>query len=254
MNSSEFEKAADFEKALGAEPRETAARLERANELAGERGESTDPERRAAVEEALAFEQRLEDALRVPVDEEALVESLLAAPQTARRRFEPPHWLALAASVFILAGVSGLLWVSIQPAGSPSVADFVASHYEHDGADVLARAGEGTSSEEVQAVLTRLGAQASEALAGQVQFIKFCPTPDSQGAHMVLATEDGPATVIFMPAVQVDEPLLLRFDGVNAQVVGLERGAAAIIGASDSATKDLMTRLQEGMKPLAADA
>ncbi|MEE4172708.1 MAG: DUF3379 family protein [Xanthomonadales bacterium] len=240
MNSSEFEKA------LGAEPRETAARLEREA--------SPDPARRAAVDEALAFEQRLENALRVPVDEEALVESLLAAPKQAHRRFGPPHWLALAASVFILAGVSGLLWVSVQPAGSPSVADYVANHYEHDGAAVLARAGEGTTRDEVQAILTRLGAQASETLVSQIRFIKFCPTPDSRGAHMVLATQDGPATVIFMPAVQVDEPLLLRFDGVSAQVVGLERGAAAIIGASDSAAEDLMTRLQEGVKPLAADA
>ena len=206
------------------------------------------------MDKALAFEDRLEGALRVPVDEEALMETLLATPGKARRRFEPPHWLALAASVFILAGVSGLIWVSVQPGGTPNVADYVASHYGHDGAAVLARADEGATSEDVRAVLARLGAQASEALAGQVQFIKFCPTPDSQGAHMILATKDGPATVIFMPAVQVDAPLLLEFDGVNARVVALDKGAAAIIGASDAAADELRTQLQGGMKPLSADA
>ncbi len=240
MNSSELEKN------LGAEPRETAARLEREGGL--------DPEQRAAVDEALAFEDRLERALRVPVDEDALVKSLLAAPKTAQRRFEPPHWLAMAASLFILVGVSGLVWVALQPGGTPSVADYVAQHYAHDGEAVLARADEGATAQDVEAVLARLGAQASNALAGQVQFIKFCPTPDSQGAHMILATEDGPATVIFMPAVQVDEPLLLEFDGVNAKVVGLDSGAAAIIGASDRVADDLRAQLQAGMKPLDVDA
>jgi hypothetical protein len=240
MNSSEFEKN------LGAEPRETAARLEREGAL--------DPGQRAAVDDALAFEDRLEQALRVPVDEAALVDSLLAAPRKAKRRFEMPQWLALAASLFILAGVSGLVWVAIQPTGTPSVADFVAQHYAHDGEAVLARADEGATAVEVEAVLARLGAQASDALAGQVQFIKFCPTPDSQGAHMILATEAGPATVIFMPAVQVEEPLLLQFDGVSATVVALDRGAAAIIGASDSAADELRAQLQAGMKPLDLDA
>ncbi len=238
--------SSEFEKNLGAEPRETAARLEREGAL--------EPEQRAAVDEALAFEDRLERALRVSVDEEALVNSLLAVPEKAKRRFEPPHWLALAASVFILVGVSGLLWVSLQPGGTPTVADYVASHYEHDGAAVLARADEGASFDDVQAVLTRLGAQASESLAGQVQFIKFCPTPDSQGAHMILATEEGPATVIFMPAVQVDEPILLQLDGVSARVVALDRGAAAIIGASDNAADELRAQLQAGMTPLDVDA
>jgi hypothetical protein len=206
------------------------------------------------VDAALAFEDRLEAALRVPVDEDALMDSLLSAPARARRRFEPPQWLALAASVFILAGVSGLLWVTLQPGGTPSVADYVAGHYAHDGETVLARAGEGATTEDVQAVLTRLGARASASLSDKVQFIKFCPTPDSQGAHMILATEDGPATVIFMPAVQVETPLLLRLDGVEARVVGLDSGAAAIIGVGGQAAESLRTQLQAGMKPLEVDA
>lgn len=238
--------SSEFEKNLGAEPRQTAARLESEGPLS--------PEQRAAVDEALAFEDRLEDALRVPADEQALLDTLLSTPGKARRRFEPPTWLALAASVFILVGVSGLLWVSVGPRGTPSVADYVASHYAHDGAAVLARADGGTTAGDVQTVLARLGVQASEDLTGQVQFIKFCPTPDSQGAHMILATQDGPATVIFMPAVQVDEPMLLRLDGVHAQVVSLERGAAAIIGVSDSTANHLGEKLQSDMKPLAADA
>jgi hypothetical protein len=240
MNSSEFEKT------LGAEPRKTAERLELEGTL--------DTGQRAAVDEALAFEDRLEDALRIPVDEAALVESLLETPSRAKRRFEPPHWLALAASIFIVVGVSGLLWVAVRPGGPPNVADYVAEHYAHDGTAVLARAGEGATPEDVQAVLTRLGARANATLSGQVQFIKFCPTPDSQGAHMILATEDGPATVIFMPAVEVNEPMLLRLDGVNAQVVGLDKGAAAIIGVGDHTAEVLRTQLQAGMKSLEADA
>jgi hypothetical protein len=52
----------------------------------------------------------------------------------------------------------------------------------------------------------------------------------------------------------VDEPLLIQLDGVSAKVVALDRGAAAIIGASDNAADELRAQLQAGMTALDVDA
>lgn len=229
----------EFEERLGAEPRETAETVE----------PGKDPVQDQAVAEALDFEERLEGALRVPVDEASLIDGLTALP---RQRKSPPAWLALAASVLLVVGVGSIVWLNRGPSGD--VSEYVRDHYGHDGAAVLARADGPFDSGEVQRVLASLGMSASPDLAAQVRYIKFCPTPDSQGAHMVLQTAEGKATVIFMPAVTVKEPLLLRVDGVDARVVGLTRGAAAIIGADADAAKALQASLETGMRPLAVDA
>jgi len=228
----------DFEKQLGAEPRETAATL-------AARGDS-DAEQAAAAKKALAFENQLEAALAVPVDEPALLASILETPASAKRTL-PPRWLAIAASLLLVVGVSStFFWQNRAP---QPVADFVQSHYQHDGAEVLAKIGQEQSPAEVQAVLASLGVQADKALRKDILYIKFCPTPDSRGAHMVLATEAGPATVIFMPAVRVDKPMVLSFDQTTAEVVGLEQGAAAIIGADPSVRGHLEATLRKGLRP-----
>lgn len=238
----------EFDQRLGAEPRETAAALRAAQA----RGESLDPAQVRAVEEAVAFEDQLEKALRLPVDEEALVASALEATKRKRGPSTPPTWLAMAASLALLAGIAGLTWYANRPVTS-DVAEYVENHYRHDGARVLERMSEGTTPQQVESILASLGARPSEALTRQVRFIKFCPTPDGKGAHMVLATPDGPATVIFMPAVTVEEPLLLSFDGVEAQVIGLTTGSAAIIGAEGEAAGALRASLERGVLPLGTD-
>jgi len=235
MNSSEFKER------LGAEPRRVAAEVR-----AGE----TDPERLQATAEAEAFEDRLEGALRAPVNEAALLDEVLAIPNRIQRR-GPPAWLAVAASLVLVVGVAGVAWWQSRPA--PPLAEYVRSHFDHDGADVLARAASAVDPAEVEAVLASLGTAASPELVKRVQYIKFCPTPDSRGAHMVLSTESGPATVIFMPAVTVEQPLLLRLDGMEARVVGLSAGAAAIIAGDGTVNEALQTSLQAGLKPLGAD-
>jgi hypothetical protein len=233
----------DFKEKLGAEPRETA-RQEQASI-------AQDEQRAAAVSEALAFEDKLEAALRTAPPEQELLADILAIPAGKRTR-TPPVWLAMAASVLLVVGISSVfLW---QQAGSQPVAEFVEYHYQHDGAQVLAKVGEGQPADQVSAVLASLGVSATPEFASQILYIKFCPTPDSQGAHMVVDTGSGPATVIFMPAVQLEEPLVLSFDGKRAEVISLKAGAAAVIGADENAMKDIQDRLREGLQPQNLDA
>jgi hypothetical protein len=67
-------------------------------------------------------------------------------------------------------------------------------------------------------------------LAGKVSLIKFCPTPAGMGAHLVVNTASGPVTIIFMPDSLVTDGEMFAFDGMQAQLVGLGRGSAAVIG------------------------
>jgi hypothetical protein len=60
--------------------------------------------------------------------------------------------------------------------------------------------------------------------------IKYCPTPDGKGVHMVLNTEQGPVTLIYMPETEVIEGEMLRVDDVEAVLVSLPRGSAALLG------------------------
>ncbi len=236
----------EFKQKLGAEPRQTAETYRA--------GETRDAERDAAVAEAESLEDRLEAALRLPVDEDALLDSVLAASRSAQgaRTRRPPTWLAVAAGLVLVVGVAALVgWLQAPP---ETVEDYVQSHYRHDGSRVLARAGEAVDRAEIEAVLASVGVRASDAFSEQVRFIKFCPTPHSQGAHMIVDTAAGPVTVIYMPAVELAQPVLVRFDDVEARVVALTTGAAAIIGPEGRPVEDLQSRLREGIRPLSVDA
>lgn len=237
-----------FEERLGAEPRQTAAALHAAVEA----GVDVHPDRLAAAKSAEALEQRIGETLTqvaVPAD---LVEGLVELPAQQKRPQGLPGWLAIAASVVLLVGVSSVLWLGETPQDK-AIERYVAEHFEHDGASVLASAANGMDPAQVEAVMASLGARASADLAGRVQYIKFCPTPDSKGAHMVVSTAEGPATVIFMPAVNLDAPMLLRIDGKETRVVSLTSGAAAIIGPGGEAVRELEAMLEEGIQPLSAD-
>lgn len=233
-----------FAERLGAEPRETAAALRA--------GEDVDPALLNAADEAEALEDRIEATLRAPNVPAGLVDELLTTPKRAKTRRGPPSWLAIAASVVLLVGISGVVWLGEGP-GEKTVADYVEAHYHNSTEAMLAMTGEHADPAQVAAVLTRLGATASPELAGRIQFIKICPTRGSTGAQMVVSTDDGRAAVIFMPEVDVDEPLVLSIDGVEANVISLESGSAAIIGAGDEATRELRASLETGIHPMYTD-
>ena len=92
----------EFKEKLGAEPRKTAA--EHAADIA------RDSQWSDAADDALEFEARLEKTLRTPQAGDELLQDILAAPGTASARV-PPVWLAMAASVLLVVGLSSVfLW------------------------------------------------------------------------------------------------------------------------------------------------
>jgi len=227
----------EYLRRLGAEPRSQDPELLAAREQSARHSQAA-----AAAE---AFERQLDAALNVPVDGAALAREAL--DKIARR--EPRaqwRWMAMAASMLVVAGIA----VFLLRASPPQDLDlYVQEHFEHDGARVLAMAQDHFDPEQLRAILAQLGAESTEDLSTKVQFVKFCPTPHGRGAHMVVQSDQGPVTVIYMPDTQVSETRLVRFDGMQASVIALAAGSAAIIGASNQDTEAMQALLRGSILP-----
>ena len=230
----------EFKRMLGAEPRSRDPELMHARESA--------PEFEAAAVEAEQFETGLERAVMIPTPD-GLLEDLKALSQQPVNYDQPRRWwpMALAASVLMAVGAAGLTWNLNQ--GWDSVEDNVMDHYRHDGSQAITLAGTGSAGD-VQALLAELDVQALPALAGIVGVIKNCPTPDGKGIHMILNTESGPVTVFYMPETRVKDRENLAFDGINAILVELQRGSAAIIGPDQQLVSSLHDVIQDSLIPI----
>jgi hypothetical protein len=210
------------------------------------------PEFEQAAREAEALEVKLNHALRFAAPEDLVDEILAIAdqgqakPGASRRRWPP---FALAASLLVAVGAAGIVW-NMNP-GTESVEDYLVAHYAMDGAQLEAQAA-GRQATNVQAILAEVGYSARPEFAGLVGFIKYCPTPDGKGVHMVLNTEPGPVTVILMPATPVDDRESGLENGMHAQLVSLSRGSIAVMGADAGSVEHLASRVRESILPSAS--
>ena len=226
----------EFKKLIGADPWNRNPETLRAR--------NSSPEFEAAATEAEAFEEKLQSALLVQPPADLLVDIKAIGQQPARKRNWMP--LALAASLIIAVGAAGLAWK--QSRQWDSIEDYLADHYSHDGPALVAQATELVAERDINRIMASLDAEAGQQLSGNIRFIKFCPTPDGRGAHMVVSTDQGPMTVIFMPGTQVTDGEVVRFDQMHALLVGLERGSAAIIGDRSQSVEKLEVLIKDSLK------
>jgi hypothetical protein len=158
--------------------------------------------------------------------------------------------LALAASLVIAIGAVSMVWKQQQQ--WESVEAYLADHYSHDGAAVLAHTSGADSEQDIAEMTSRimasLNASAGQQLTGRIKFIKYCPTPEGRGAHMVVSTDQGPMTIIFMPKTQVTDGEVVEFDQMHAYMIDLERGSAAIIGRRSQPVKSLEALVRNSLK------
>jgi len=215
----------------------------------------SDPEFVLAAAASDAFEQRLKKASRLPVDP-ALTDRLGALPQAARQsessllfRFR----YALAASVLLALSAVLLMPQLQQP--QESVEAFVARHFGLDGHGLLEQAGI-PQGEELAAILAAFDLQMDPRLAAQVQFVKYCPTPEGMGVHLVLNSPQGRVTVLFMPGLVVAEGEQFAFNDTAAKLINLpgRNVSAAIIGQPGQLTPALALAVERGVARLSEGA
>jgi len=232
----------EFKKLMGADPGNT----DPDTLLARQSG----PEFEAAALDAEAFEKKLQAAVRIRPPADLLQQIQRIGETPVRRRKWIP--LAMAASLLAAVGAGGLYWK--QTHYWDSVESYVAEHYAHDGTRVIGRASVKMPDSDIEKVLAKLDASAGAALSGHIMYIKFCPTPDGRGAHMVVTTDQGPMTVIYMPEIQVSEGETVRFDQMHATLVNLEQGSAAIIGGQSQNVDALVAMVRDSLKTGLAEA
>ncbi len=191
------------------------------------------------VEESDALERLLDEAMKVRPPE-GLQQQLRQTPFRAGRRKRggpgAAGWLAMAASLTLAVAVTLFLVRDNAPPSDGGLAEHLAWHWEHDGPSVLAAARIGpTPSRRVEELLADFGVELAPELLDDVRLSKICPTPDGAGAHLVLATQDGPVTLYYMPRTSVPgsgEAHSLA-DGMRAWVFNVERGSVALVAERD---------------------
>ncbi len=227
----------EFKRQLGADPASQDPAFLRARQ--------SSPEFIQAAAESDLFEHRLHRALALPAPQD-LLHNLqdIGRSKTAR----PGSWrqYALAASLLLAIAAGGITWR--MNTGQDTVAEYVVNHYADDGPALVAR-GEGQQAGNVDEILNQFQVGLTPELTSMVGVIKFCPTPAGKGAHMVLNTEHGPITVIFMPDTVVSDGEMLGFNGMQAQLVVLAGGSAVVIGTLDQQVAGFHTLVQNSFIP-----
>jgi len=204
----------------------------------------------AVLRDSQAFEAQLMDALKIP-SRAGLAQDIMAKQQETSRRPELPWMLATAAAVTLTIGVVATQFLPDSNAHHHADSDVwvhLAQHWEHDGAQVL-NASQATQSQtaDVEQLLVGLGVEADPDLLAQVSLGKICPTPEGDGAHLVLNSDDGPITLIIMPKTQTSSAPSAKImsDGQEAWLVALEHGSMAVIADPDRNAFEIARQLRQ---------
>lgn len=196
------------------------------------------------------FEKMLGSALNLP-SRPGLAADIIARRNAVDQGPGLSWMLAAAAAVVLTIGVVTVQFLpdsDPRHQGSEDVWIHLASHWEHDGADVLAASQTMHSqADDIEALLVGLGIAVDPALSARFTLGKICPTPDGDGAHLVLDTAEGPITLIVMPRTRVpDTPTAQRLhDGQEAWLVGLGRGSVAVIADPELGAYDIARQIRQ---------
>lgn len=232
----------EFKKLLGADPWNREPETLRAR--------NSEPEFAQAALEAETFERKLQRAVELPVDDALLSELLEIPNRPVTRRL--PSWIAMAASVLIVVGVAGIVWMqSLQP---QTIEEYVSQHYAHDGAMLFGQASADFDADRVAQIMAAFDVKAGSGLVERIRFIKFCPTMDGRGAHMVVSTDQGPMHLIYMPNTSVADGREFLFGQMQAHLVNLDEGSVAIIGRPDQPIDAMDSLVRASIIPVTASA
>ncbi len=199
-----------------------------------------------AYQEAMKNEQIIQAALRIPVPTHHTehIKFNQSVYQTQQHRYKTSHF-AVAATVLLLLGV-GVFLFSSKP--SSDLEKFINQALMMEPTVYMSDA------EIPHDELAPLFASINTAMAGElgeVHFMKLCPTPNGQGARMVIMNElNQPITVLYMPNSPIGTAFDMQMEGFKGKVVALEQGSAAIIARPHESTAQIENTLIKTLKPL----
>jgi hypothetical protein len=181
--------------------------------------------------EMQALDQRIGRALALDVPELVLpelpdIESDNVVSLARGRRFSPPTWLAMAATV----AVAAVLGVRLIGNGIEyeSLADEVLAHV--DGEPHAMRVTDvGVTDARLQDVVTADIAEMDHG-AGLITYAQTCVINGHEVPHLVIQGQQGPIMILLMPEEMIDAAVTLSGEHVNGVILPVGNGSIAIVG------------------------
>lgn len=178
-------------------------------------------------ERTLDLEQRIADAVMVPVPDELLADRILVAPATARKA---RAFLALAASLVLAIGI--VIGVNIAPMkNDPSALagiDFVVD----EEVDAILHA-KSADPGELHRVARSLRVSLPDSV-GEMRYIGTCPYRGGIAHHVVLTLPSGKVTLLLFPGDQSEADARAASRGLTAVVKPVAGGTVTLVSRSET--------------------
>ena len=196
-----------------------------------------------AYEEAMAFERKLKKAFDIKAPD-TLRDSIILRQATEKSQTSRVRFYAIAASLFVSLVVASTFWFQKQP--GPLEA-FVNQALMMEPVEYMS--DQELPQEQVKELFASLNTKVNGDF-GKVHFMKACPTPSGMGARMVLMTDSGPVTILYMPNADIDQRVEFELDKYKGSLIAVENGAAAIIGGKEQSFSLVESKLQSSLSRL----
>lgn len=160
-----------------------------------------------------------------------------------RKRFSPPAWFAIAATVVVAA------LIGIRLAGTDlqqdTLGEEILAHLDHEQF-ALRVTDVAVSDERLLSVVPRDVARMDHS-AGLITYAQSCMIRDHDVPHLVIQGERGPITILLMPEESITDPQTISGDNINGVILPVGKGSIAIIGAREERLEQVQKRVLESV-------
>lgn len=181
-------------------------------------------------DEMRALDARLVSALEIPAPTlempdlpEIDTSNVTALP---RRRFSAPQWLAVAATITVVA-VLGFRTLGVDHT-YPTLADEIIAHLDHE--PYALRVTDTPVTDRRIARVVPANVATMDHSAGLITYAQSCVINGKTVPHLVVQGENGPITILLMPEEMVSGPQSVMGESINGVIFPVGDGSIAIIG------------------------
>ena len=178
--------------------------------------------------------------LRVPDLPDIQVDNVVSL---ASRRFSPPTWLAMAATI-VVAALIGIRFVGFD-LQQDTLGEEILAHLDHEQFS-LRVTDVAVTDARLNAVVPRDIAKMDHG-AGLITYAQSCKIRGRDVPHLVIQGEHGPVTILLLPEEKVSDAEYLRGDNINGVVLPVGNGSIAIIGGSEERLGRIQERVLESV-------
>jgi len=210
-----------------------------------------DPDCAAAAAQSDNFEGLLRSAISSVAVPEDLVELAISQRHPKPSVQRTIGWLpAMAAGLMMGVGLTTAAFIfNNSDTELQTVEQHLASHWTKDGEITLQMAAlNPMEAGGIQRVLSTLSLDAADSLMGDIIYARNCGTPHGNGVHMVMRTETGLVTAIYMPDTEITDSQSLQVLTNKGLLIPMQQGAVALVAANQESIDTGMNAIKSGLQ------